>query len=294
MGINESYPKKELMEILAQRIEASFEGDPLIVAALLIRNCNDTSTSEQVNALETCLKTLDTLITNLGAVDKPREDREKYRRVRKVKIENKILNIRGGRMYLEAVGFKLDADGEWFVFQQDANLSDEELVQQVAYWKDVLHDVQKIPLELDRQPRVISEDSRPVSGAPDEQLSDDFFQLSLAEVRREYENLLKQKEAQETLRTKAMREADRKKIFSPYTRLRFKLPPNVLIEATFHSNETVMQARQWISEHPYLVKNIIKEFDMVHGIEVLGDNHSSKTLEELNLVPSASILVRPR
>ncbi|RWS22131.1 UBX domain-containing protein 6-like protein, partial [Leptotrombidium deliense] len=105
LGINEGYPLTELKEMIEEGIRASYEDDTLLMSALLIKNCNDD------NATQICVRTLELVLDNLRTDDEMQL--EKFKKLKKAKIQSKILDVKGGREFLNAVGFIVDDSDEW-------------------------------------------------------------------------------------------------------------------------------------------------------------------------------------
>jgi len=174
--------------------------------------------------------------------------------------------------------FELDSTEEWLIFSDKAS----DISEQMCYYKDVLNNPQKFPIVLDRQAVRVESNEK----TPKDDLSDNFFKLSTDEVVREMQTLTQKRELEETLRTKAMREQKHRRFDAKYSRLRFKFANGLQIEATFAANETLTDVKDWISERSELT-----DFNLKCVHEVFTELHVHKTLKELNLVPTATLLI---
>ena len=277
IGVQQSYPINELMEQINDFIQTNFADDLTLMSVQTIINCNYSPNDDNKQKIDDCIKTLDKIVTNLR--DSSSEELEKYRKIRKSKIEKRVLQLRGGLQFLISIGFELDSDEEWLVFTAEPSNIREEM----NYFKDVLNNAQQFPILLDRQCVVLE----PNQTQGTEDLNNDFFKLSTDELKREIQSFTQKREIEETLRTKAMREQKPKTLNLKYSRIRFKFPDGLQIEATFRTSETLNEVKSWLLER----SESLKEFDFKCVREVFSDQHMDKTLQDLNLVPTATLLI---
>ncbi|XP_054161590.1 UBX domain-containing protein 6-like [Oppia nitens] len=276
--LNESLELDQLIERMCDYIQMNFTEDLTLMSALMIVNCNHNIGDNAQQRVSECIKVLDKVVTNL--MTSSVEEREKFSKIRKSKIQNKVLDLKGGLEFLSSIGFQSDSSDDWLVFQFD-EITD--ICEQMIYYKDVLNNVEQFPLIIDRQ--VVHLNTEQSFRETD--LSQDFFKLSADEVKREMQSLTDKRETEETLRTKAMKEHKQRKIDSKYTRLRFNCPNGVKIEATFGSNEILCDVKNWLLA--YLES--IDKFNLKCGTDVFTDEHLNKTLKDLNLVPTAMLFI---
>ncbi|CAG2177418.1 unnamed protein product [Oppiella nova] len=275
IGLNESLSSDELLSRILDFIQTNFADDLTLMSVLTLINCNSGSDNSE-QRIDECIKTLDKVVTNLG--NSTVEEREKFSKIRKSKIEKKVLELKGGLEFLISIGFELDSTEEWLIFSDKAS----DISEQMCYYKDVLNNPQKFPIVLDRQAVRVESNEK----TPKDDLSDNFFKLSTDEVVREMQTLTQKRELEETLRTKAMREQKHRRFDAKYSRLRFKFANGLQIEATFAANETLTDVKDWISERSELT-----DFNLKCVHEVFTELHVHKTLKELNLVPTATLLI---
>ncbi len=276
IGLNESQPIVDLMEQINDYIQTNFAEDLTLMSVMTIINCNYSIDESHEQKIKQCISTLDKIVTNLA--ESNAEDRDKFKKIRKAKIANRVLELNGGLEFLISIGFELDSEEEWFVFRGD----EDGISDQMNYYKDVLNNVQQFPIILDRQ-QVLVQTNQTLN---DKNLSDDFFKLSTDELSQQMRNLTEKRELEETLRTRAMREQKQKRPNCKFSRLRFKLPSGLQMDATFKSNETLSDVKNWLLQHLDSI-----DFNMKCGPDLFSDAHLSKTINELNLVPTAALLI---
>lgn len=277
-------PLNELNEEIARYIVNEYSDNPVLMTALTIKNCNNYSSIEAVNQ---CISTIEKILINLANASS-KEELEKFGKVRKSKIEQKIISFNGGLEFLLSVGFILDENEEWLIYSdraEDGSVVD--VKSAMDLYLDILRNATKFPVDLDRQKQVY----QPQQQSRIDELASDFYKLTVSDVSLQHRHLSEQRELEETLRTKAMREQPRnKKINSRFTRLRFKFQPsNVICEATFRSREKLSDVSTFI-----LQETNLENFDLVYGTEVLGTHHFDKTLAELDMCPAAAIIIRAK
>ena len=276
IGLNDWLPINELVKQIDDFIQNNFTEDLTLMSVLTITNCNYSLNDDYKQKVDDCIKTLDKVVSNL--MNSSAEEWEKFSRIRKSKIEKRVLQLRGGLEFLLSIGFELDSNEEWLEFKGEPS----ECREQMAYFQDVLNNAKQFPIYLDRQVVVID-----ANVTQTEDLNNEFFKLSTDEVKRQMETLTQKRELEETLRTKAMRDQKLKKFNSKFSRLRFKFPDGHQIEATFNTNETLTDVKNWLLER----SDPLKQFDLKCVRDVFTDQHMSQTLNQLNLVPTAALLI---
>lgn len=272
---------QQLVGLINEKIASNFSDDATLKSALLIKNCNSGIVNENEKlAADQCISLLDKILTNLMSSCEA-EELQKFKRLRKSKIKQKILNIQGAYEFLLSIGFEEDAD-DWLVYKGQ----DDQLLEQMSYYKDILSDAMQFPIVLDRQFVFY----KPDGNYSQEELSEDFFQLTASELQREQELLTAKKDMEESLMTKAMREQfiARMKPISKFTRLRIKLQNGNILEATFFSKETLNDVKTFVLSQC----SDLNDFSFIYGRDLLPDTSYSKTLDQLSLVPAAALSVR--
>lgn len=267
-----------LRERIEDYIEKNFADDLILMSILKIINCNISLSDDYLQKVRDCINTLDKVVSNLG--NSSPEEREKFRRIRKSKIEKRVLDLKGGLEFLLSIGFECESD-EWLVFNADET----DLSEQMNYYRDVLRSAKPFPIVLDRQCAPVE----PCQTQNDD-LSTDFFKLSTDEVVREYQSLTEKRETEETLRTKAMRQQKHRKVNYKFSRLRFKFGDGSQFEATFKTSETLTDIKNWLLER----FESLNQFDLKCARDVFTDQHMNQSLTDLDLMPTATLLVIPR
>lgn len=161
-------------------------------------------------------------------------DDPKYKRLNKdgKAVQGKLAPAKGGLEFLKAIGFEEKViDGETkLVFTRD---SDAHLVEHM----EELKQGRTIPIKVSRELKLFAMKNGEKPKVPE--LSKDFFNLSIAEVRAEQQAKTTQLERMFTLRTKEMRMKDEgllNKDRYKYTLIRVRLPNNVIIQVRFFKN----------------------------------------------------------
>lgn len=265
---------------MEEKIRSEFAGEPLIMGALLIRNCNS---EEKTNI---CLSTLELILNNMKTDDE--EKWNKFKRIRRAKIEQKILSCNGGQLFLEGVGFSLDSDNEWFVYDD----SMESAPEKVDYCLDILKSSDRCPIQVNRNSKVIDLNTVNI---PQEELDDAFFQLAPEELSKEQRARRLAIERQQTFMTREMRakyEHQRTHVVTEFTRLRFKTLNSRMIEATFYTKETIMSLLEFLETNHDLANP--KSFDIICGTEAIPPENWTKSFRELGLYPTATFYQRMR
>ncbi|RWS13822.1 UBX domain-containing protein 6-like protein [Dinothrombium tinctorium] len=274
LGITDGYFVEELKRMIEEGIRDSYKDDMLLMGALLIKNCND----EQ--KMDSCISTLELILGNLKTEDE--EALQKFKRVKKAKIQQKILSINGGSEFLEAVGFVLDENQEWYNLQCE----NKDIKERVEYCSDVLRNAEKFELEMDREMVVRNANEFPSLV----EFDDEFFELTVDDIKQQQEALTKVKTQGEMLMTKAMR----KKIEKPVPdlcRLRVKITETKFVDVTFKVKETLQDLVTWLQRN---FSSDLSEFHLIFNQKVIPEENYSKTFEELNFYPKVALFVKAK
>lgn len=228
-----------------------------------------------------CLSILELILNNL-CTDDP-EKWEKFRRIRKAKIENKILNAVGGPEFLAATGFVLEPDGEWYAYTDTMDSAPEK----VDYYLDILKSSDYCKIQVNRNSRAINLSKINI---PNEQLDDAFFELAPEELSREQRARRLAIERQQTFMTNALRSKyDPKpetKVYK-FTRLRYKTMDGRMIEGTFSAEESIHDLLEHLTQE-YALTNLDK-CDLICGTEAIPPENWDKSFSELGLCPTATL-----
>lgn len=128
-------------------------------------------------------------------------------------------------------------------------------------------------------------------------IDDDFFRLTVEDAKLFKQRYDEERARNEILRTSEMRrrEAEAKKPTTNIARLRFKLPNDNVIEASFSGRESLNVARNWLVETCKEKFNLeLVNFDMLLGLRPLKAADYDKSIKELGLMPATSLTVVQR
>ncbi|XP_062925772.1 UBX domain-containing protein 6-like [Mobula hypostoma] len=205
--------------------------DDLIRASIMMIHTFNKDREKIKIACETLGKYIDNICNN------PSE--EKYR---KIKLQNKVFQERiseleGTHEFLQPIGFerkmlqvpRQENEDEFYVFNGDFPTTYEELRQ----YKNELLNAEPVRAQLDRQVRVL----QPSPQAAKFELPNDFYNLTAEEVKCEQQMRSEAVEKTTMLRTKAMREREKRREFKKYnyTLLRVRFPDGYILQATFYA-----------------------------------------------------------
>lgn len=145
----------------------------------------------------------------------------------------------------------------------------------------MLRQTTPIKPELDRNLQVLI----PSQVTMRRELPDEFFTLSLEEVKKEQQIKSELLEQQQILRTKAMRERDEQRELRLYRYgiMRVRFPDGFTLQGTFKAHEKLSNLYEFVEEN--LVQNVKFELIRSGGGDPLTDLNS--TLAELKLPPSS-------
>lgn len=179
------------MREIKTNVYDNFSNDSLLLSLMIMFNCNR-SVDEDVSSekLQKCVEILNKILSNLLTEDQ--EQFEKFTRVRRSKIEDKVLNLQGALDFLYAVGFTTDPEQpEWLVFDR-GSMELPEVHEKITFVKDLLADPQVFPVELDREVKLLSEnESTSQQGQVGE---DDDLKMTQTELKQLYSNMEKTRE----------------------------------------------------------------------------------------------------
>lgn len=126
------------------------------------------------------------------------------------------------------------------------------------------------------------------------EIDDDFFRLTIEDAKLFKQRYEEERARNEILRTSEMRrrEAEVKRPTTNISRLRFKLPNNLVIEASFSGNETLSLVRDWLLATCLDKAGLeLKEFDILFGLKPIKEADFRKTVRELGLIPATTLTV---
>lgn len=252
---------------------------------MLLFNCNRTL-NQNITKLEMGIEVLLKIIKNLMTEDE--NLLEKYKRIRKSKIEDKVLSLIGAQDFLFAIGFTVDKDEpDWLSYEDDGT----DIKTKMNYLIDILSNPQIIPIELDRQVHELDGQEQ-FKGGNEEY---DNLNLTAKELKHYMDNLEKEREINEMFISKESKikliAGNQGNFHSIFTQLRFKM--NILgelkiIEAMFYSKETLFDVKLWLKKE-YSAIFGEKDLQLKNGLTLLQED--SETLQALKLSPASTLIV---
>lgn len=209
---------------------------------------------------------------------------EKFRKIRceNAVFKEKVRACKYSDLVLKSAGFKLnklmngDVEEEFLVFEgEDLN--------SLKQMKEALELAEPIVPQLDRDLKVYRVNAG--SQLANFDLSDDFYNLSIDEIRKEQKLREEALEKQGMLRTKAMRERDEKlelRMYN-YCLIRVRFPNDFMIEAMFKSREKLSDLYSFVAE---CLENASMPFELF-GHSMRKGVENDCTLAEAGLAPAA-------
>ena len=254
---------------------------------MILFNCNRNNVGEN-STLNPCLEILKKITGNLQNASSE-EEFKKFSRIRKSKIEKNVLSLDGALDFLFAIGFTLDKnDNDWIFY--DDNI--EESSSKMSRIIELLNQPQIFDIFLDRQVKSITDTA---TASCDD---DDDVRITGSDVKRLQQGMEKQREINEMMVSKATKD----KLISGvglqeyrpiFTVLKFKMPiadECEVIQAHFRSSEKFSIVRQWFNEN-FAEFFIDKTLSFKIAGETLNENVDGKNLEELKLIPAATLFI---
>ena len=291
LDINDSIPFKDIIRQIKSSIYDNFTDDPVLRSAMIVFNCNRSIDDGPNNGgrnvrLQNCLDILLKIVSNLLNAEN-NEQLEKFKRVRRSKIEQKVLSLDGTLDFMFAIGFTIDdKDSDWLVYVNDDDEAGRKA--KMTYLKDLISNPQIIPIELDRQVKLIDQ-SIPVDVESDDQMTS-------ANIKEYHSNLERTRQIEEMFisrETKAkllVTNPNLSNYRSIFTKLRFKFELTgemQLIEAVFYSQETLADVKKWFLEQ---YGNVCdgQSVQFKQGLSLL--TNENDTLDTLKLSPASTLL----
>lgn len=125
-------------------------------------------------------------------------------------------------------------------------------------------------------------------------LDDEFFRLTVEDAKLIQQRYNEERAKNEILKTSEMRrrEAEVKKPTTNIARLRFKLPNNFVLEASFSGSESMNSVREWIATTCLDKMELdMKSFDILMGLKPFKEVDFDKTVKQLGLIPATTLTV---
>lgn len=125
-------------------------------------------------------------------------------------------------------------------------------------------------------------------------IDDDFFRLTVEDAKLFKQRYDEERARNEILRTSEMRrrEAEAKRPTKNIARLRFKLPNDTVLEASFSGGETLNTVRDWLVTTCKKKSNLdLKNFDMLLGLRPFKARDFDENVKQLGLIPATTITI---
>lgn len=212
-------------------------------------------------------------------------DEEKFQKIKKSNkiFQERVASIRGAVHFILACGFEdkvlsvEDSEEKCFVMPKE-KCSD---CEQFKLYKEVLLSSEALKPKLDRCLKVY----KPTSRASHFEVPSDFFNKTSEEIKKEQIDRTEELERSCQLRTRAMREAEKRptKIYR-FTLIRVRFPDGFILQGTFYSREKLRDVFEFVRQS--LVSDW-QPFVLFETTGQLKDENSS--LMDLGLVPAAVV-----
>lgn len=185
----------------------------------------------------------------------------KYHRIR---LNNKVFKERvvsciGGLEALRAAGFALETEGEGEGAEQVLRLPEsraQALAAEVEAVMAALESAEPVVGQLDRAVRLFRPSAAGVNPARIE-IPTDFYTITSDDIRTLHSQLQTEREREQTLRTQAMRDAERSKRIYHYTLLRIRFPDGIILQGglpVFSRTLLLGQTRSFDENTPSLIR----------------------------------------
>lgn len=126
------------------------------------------------------------------------------------------------------------------------------------------------------------------------EIDDDFFRLTIEDAKLFKQRYDEEKARNEILRTSEMRrrEAEAKKPTTNVARIRFKLPNDLILEASFSGSETLHTLRDWLMVTCIEKLDLdLKNFDILFGLRPFKEADFKLNVKQLGLIPATTLTV---
>lgn len=126
------------------------------------------------------------------------------------------------------------------------------------------------------------------------EIDDDFFRLTIEDAKLFKQRYDEEKARNDILKTSEMRrrEAEAKKPSTNVARLRFRLPNNLVLEASFSANETLNLVRDWLVAMCYEKTGLeLNNFDILFGLRPFKESDFEKSIKQLGMIPATTLTI---
>lgn len=259
--------------------------EPLKAACMMIKNLN-----KDANALECACNFLKTIVDNIITNSKE----EKYRKLKKKNklVSVKVLPVVGCEEFLLAIGFTLitNEENEECYFMNEESLNISFLENSI----DLLNKTKVIEPQLSRNKKIQVPEkilNAQLSQSKSNEYQESFYQPTSAEIKQLQIQRTKEIELSKTLRTRAMREADSKKVEHKFCLLRFQFSDQISLQGVFKYNEKIEDVKNFVLEN---LNNQSAVFDLTCvGVDASIINRDTVVLKHVSsFFPRANVKIK--
>ena len=282
----ERYPREEISDRIEQALLTQLADEPILISVTLLFTANHQNKEKLTKCIETMNRFIDNILKN------PQEEKYRKLRVENAVFKEKVYSCKYSDLVMRSAGFtprtvsKAPQEGEQATNEtEDCFIFEGEDLSKLESLKEALSLGEPILPELDRNIQVFRSQAATSMSHPE--LSDDFYNYDVEDLKREKALRDQALEKSGMLRTKAMRERDEKlelRLYR-YCLLRIRFPNNFILQAVFKATETVTELKHFVSsclEQEHLA------FELTgHLMKPISD--SDMTLTEAGLAPAAML-----
>lgn len=236
---DEVLPKEEWRLKIKDFLYEQLSDEQGLTACLIIHSCN-----KNREKVEQCVETLCKYLENI--IHNP--DEEKYRKIRMSNriFSEKVCGMEGAMEFLNAAGFEVQnlpfqENEEPFLVFPEEKLNE---LDNLTMLVDALRSAEPIALQLDRNVHVLL----PSQAAKRTDLPQEFFKLTVEELKREQQLKTELLEHSLVLKTKAMREREEQRELKKYrfALIRIRFPDGIYLQGTFGIYERVSEVMEFV------------------------------------------------
>lgn len=290
---DEFYPKNEIEDKIEQKLLNQLDEEPILVATTLLFTANHKNKEK----LEKCIELINKLVDNI--LQNPTEEKFRKIRLENPAFKEKVYSCKYADMVLKKSGFKATQVKK---YEQDPNdssiqieitddcfLYEDTNLEPLNRLKEALSLGEPIVPQLNRDRKVYKiVSSKSVLANFD--LSEEFYNLNIEDMRREQALRNEALEKQGMLRTKAMRERDEQLELRRYNYclIRIRFPNDYILQGLFKATETYEDLYKFVLaslEYEFLAFELF-------GHSLKKSTVASSTLAEAGLAPATLLNFR--
>lgn len=147
--------------------------------------------------------------------------------------------------------------------------------------------------KIDRSVQIYSKDEL-AQRIKQPEIDDDFFRLNVEDAKLFQQRYNEERARNEILKTSEMRrrEAEAKKPTTNIARLRFRLPNDMVIEASFMAGETLDIVKSWLIEIASENMGLqLQSMDIFMGLRPFKSDDYKRSLKQLGLLPATTLTI---